>query len=116
MTTLPKALLLATCAALLPGVAAAQDSPHSFSGKVALYSEYEYRGISQTAEKPAVQLNLDYGHASGLYAGTFISNIKWLEEAAAAGGFSSDANFEWDIYLGYKTEVANGVTLDVALR
>jgi uncharacterized protein (TIGR02001 family) len=113
MTTLPKALLLATAAAILPGVAAAQDSPHSFSGKVALYTEYEYRGISQTAEKPAVQLNLDYGHASGFYAGTFISNIKWLKEAAAAGGFSSDANFEWDIYLGYKAEVAKGVTLDV---
>ena len=112
MTTLPKAFLLAA-ASLLPGMAAAQDSPHAFTGKVALYSEYEYRGISQTAEKPALQLSLDYGHASGFYAGTFITNIKWLKEAAEAGGFSSNANIEWDVYLGYKTEIAQGVTLDV---
>lgn len=113
MRTLPKALLLAAAASVLPGVAIAQDSPHSFTGKVALYSEYEYRGISQTAEKPAVQLNLDYGHASGFYAGTFISNIKWLKEAAEVGGFSSNANIEWDIYLGFKKEIVKDVTLDV---
>jgi hypothetical protein len=51
-------------------------------GKVALYSEYEYRGISQTSEKPALQLNLDYAHASGFYLGTFLTNIKWLKDAA----------------------------------
>jgi uncharacterized protein (TIGR02001 family) len=113
MRTLPKALLLAAATSVLPGVAIAQDSPHSFTGKVALYSEYEYRGISQTAEKPAVQLNLDYGHASGFYAGTFISNIKWLKEAAEVGGFSSNANIEWDIYLGFKKEIVKDVTLDV---
>jgi uncharacterized protein (TIGR02001 family) len=113
MRTLPKAFLLAAATSILPGVAVAQDSPHSFTGKVALYSEYEYRGISQTAEKPAVQLNLDYGHASGFYAGTFISNIKWLKEAANVGGFSSNANIEWDIYLGFKKEIVKDVTLDV---
>ena len=112
MTTLPKAFLLAA-ASILPGVAAAQDSPHTFTGKVALYSEYEYRGISQTSEKPAVQLNLDYGHASGFYAGTFVSNIKWLKDAAEVGGFSSNAKIEWDIYLGFKKEIVKDVTLDV---
>jgi uncharacterized protein (TIGR02001 family) len=113
MTTLPKALLLAAVATIIPGMAAAQDSAHSFSGKVSLYSEYEYRGISQTAEKPALQLNLDYGHASGFYAGTFLSNIKWLEEAAQASGFSSNARIEWDLFVGYRRELANGLTLDV---
>lgn len=113
MRTLPKALLLAAAASTLSGVAVAQDSPHSFTGKVALYSEYEYRGISQTSEKPALQLNLDYGHASGFYAGTFITNIKWLKDAAEVGGFSSNAKIEWDIYLGFKKEIVKDVTLDV---
>ncbi len=99
--------------AAFPGIAMAADSPHSFTGKVALYSEYEYRGISQTSEKPALQLNLDYAHASGFYAGTFISNIKWLKDAAEAGGFSTDAKIEWDIYAGYKFEVVKDWTLDV---
>jgi uncharacterized protein (TIGR02001 family) len=113
MRLLPQALLLAGAAAIAPGVALAQDRPHSFSGKVGLYSEYEYRGISQTAERPAVQLNLDYEHASGFYAGTFLSNIRWLKVAAEESGFSSSANIEWDLYLGYRREIAKDVTVDV---
>lgn len=122
MTLLPKVLALAV--ALASRAAFAQTAPapapaapptpeHSFTGKVALYSEYEYRGISQTSEKPAVQLNLDYAHSSGLYAGTFLSNIKWLKDTAEAGGFDTDAKIEWDLYGGYKFEVVKDVTLDV---
>ena len=96
------------------GTAFAADTPtHSFTGKVALYTEYEYRGISQTSEKPALQLNLDYAHASGLYVGTFLSNIKWLKDTAEVNGFCTSANVEWDIYGGYKFEVVKDVTLDV---
>ena len=121
MQKLPKVLLLAGLAGVpfLSGVARAEDAPaaetpeHSFTGKVALYSEYEYRGISQTSEKPALQLNLDYAHKSGLYVGTFLSNIKWLKDTAEVGGFSTKANLEWDIYGGYKFEVVKDVTLDV---
>ena len=117
MKRLPHALLLAAGAALAPVMAQAQAaapaSPHSFTGKLGLYSEYEYRGISQTSEKPALQLNLDYGHASGFYVGTFVTNIKWLKDTADAGGFSTRANIEWDIYAGYKKEIAEGLTLDV---
>jgi uncharacterized protein (TIGR02001 family) len=122
MTLLPKVLALAV--ALASGAAFAQTAPapapaapptpeHSFTGKVALYSEYEYRGISQTSEKPAVQLNLDYAHSSGLYAGTFLSNIKWLKDTAEVGGFDTDAKIEWDLYGGYKFEVVKDVTLDI---
>ena len=111
MTTLPKAILLA--AAIIPGVALAQDSPHSFTGKVALYSEYEYRGISQTSEKPAVQLTLDYAHASGFYVGTFVSNIKWLKDTGDVLGDPMSANIEWDIYGGYKWGFAPDWTLDL---
>ena len=116
MHKLPKTLLLAASASaiILPSVARADDTPeNSFTGKVALYSEYEYRGISQTSEKPAVQLNLDYANKSGLYVGTFLSNIKWLKDAAEAGGFSTGADVEWDIYGGYRFEVVKDVTLDV---
>ena len=123
MLKLPKVLLLAGVfgLSLTVGIARAQapapappETPeHSFTGKVALYSEYEYRGISQTSEKPAVQLNLDYAHKSGLYIGTFLSNIKWLKDIAEVNGFNTSANLEWDIYAGYKFEVMKDVTLDV---
>jgi len=128
MQKLPKALLLAGFTGLLgfQGAAFAQTPPapapapapeptpeHSFTGKVALYSEYEYRGISQTSEKPAGQLNLDYAHSSGLYIGTFVSNIKWLKDTAEVNGFTTSANIEWDIYGGYKFEVVKDWTLDL---
>ena len=95
----------------MPRIAAPAPSP--FTAKVGLFSEYEYRGISQTSEKPALQLNLDYAHASGFYIGTFLSNIKWLKDTAEVNGFSSNANIEWDIYGGYKWEFIKDWTLDV---
>lgn len=115
MQKLPKVLLLAGLAGLpfASGVAHAADGPHSFTGKVALYSEYEYRGISQTSEKPALQLTLDYGHSSGFYIGTFLTNIKWLKDTGDVLGDPMSANLEWDIYAGYKFEVVKDVTLDI---
>jgi len=94
--------------------ARAEETPeHSFTGKVGLWSEYEYRGIAQSSENPALQLNLDYAHKSGIYIGTFLSNIKWLKDTADVNGFSTDARVEWDIYGGYKFEVVKDWTLDV---
>jgi uncharacterized protein (TIGR02001 family) len=108
-------LALLSGALVLSNLAARADEPpeHSFTGKVAVYSEYEYRGISQTSEKPALQLNLDYAHKSGLYIGTFLSNIKWLKDIAEVAGTSTRANIEWDIYAGYKFEVVKDWTLDL---
>ena len=110
MLTGNQALAQATPA---PAAAAEPTPEHTIVPKVSFYSEYEYRGISQTAEKPALQFNLDYAHSSGFYLGTFVTNIKWLKEAAKAGGFSTNANIEWDIFGGYKFEIVKDVTLDV---
>ena len=113
MTKLPQVALAAATLLASAGASAQAAPEHTFTGKAALYSEYEYRGISQTSEKPALQLTLDYAHASGFYLGTFVTNIKWLEDAAEAGGFSTSAKIEWDVYGGYKFEVAKDVLLDV---
>lgn len=115
MRKLPKSLAIAALATLplASGLAAAADSPHTFTGKVALYSEYEYRGLAQTDEKPALQLTLDYAHASGFYVGTFLTNIKWLKITGDVLGTPIDGDIELDIYGGYKWGLANGVTLDV---
>lgn len=93
--------------------AAPAEPENTLVSKISVYSEYEYRGIAQTAEKPALQFNLDYTHTSGFYLGTFITNIKWLKEAAKVGGFSTNANLEVDIFGGYKFEIVKDITLDV---
>lgn len=91
-------------APMAPAAPAAAD-PLSFN--LSLTSDYRYRGISQTRLKPALQGGLDYAHASGFYVGAWASTIKWIKDA---GG---NADVELDLYGGYKTEVAPGLTLDV---
>ena len=81
--------------------------PLSFN--VSLTTDYRYRGISQTRLKPALQGGADYAFDSGFYVGTWLSTIKWIKDA---GG---DAPVEWDIYGGYKTEIAKGISIDVGL-
>jgi uncharacterized protein (TIGR02001 family) len=128
ISTLSAALALAIVAA--PAAQAQATSDHSFTGKVTLITEYEYRGLAQTQEKPAVQLNLDYAHKSGFYAGAFLTNISWIKETQKAfqeiyndirrangGGtpptVSGKGSVELDLFAGYKAELAKDLTLDV---
>lgn len=87
--------------------AAAPAAADPLSFNLSVISDYRYRGISQTRLKPALQGGVDYAHASGFYVGAWASTIKWIKDA---GG---DADVELDVYGGYKTEVAPGLTLDV---
>ncbi|MEO8058689.1 MAG: TorF family putative porin [Burkholderiales bacterium] len=91
----------------LPTIAHAEDSPLSFN--VGVFSDYRYRGISQTRLKPAVQAGVDYSIPGGFYVGAWASNIQWIKDA---GG---DANVEVDLYGGYKGEIAKDVSLDVGV-
>ena len=75
--------------------AAAPASDWTVTGNVGLFSDYRYRGISQTDKKPALQGGFDIGHSSGLYIGNWNSNI----DSAQYNG----ANLEMDFYGGYKT-------------
>ncbi len=104
----------------LPSVAMAQAaapaaaaSPHTFTGNVGLFSDYRFRGISQTFGKPAVQGGFDYANASGFYLGTWASNVYAGSNAAGAGVNYNNGNMEWDFYGGFKRETAGGVGFDI---
>jgi uncharacterized protein (TIGR02001 family) len=102
--------ILAVAAALgftaLPSVSFAQDaSPLSFN--VGAFTDYRYRGISQTRLKPAIQAGVDYAAPAGWYVGAWGSNIKWIKDG---GG---DAGIEIDFYGGYKGEIQKDFTYDV---
>ena len=104
-------LILATLAAAMAlGALPAQAQEASpFSFNASLTSDYRYRGISQTRLKPALQGGVDYAHSSGFYLGVWASTIKWIKDG---GG---DADVEIDVYGGYKTEIAPGLTMDIGL-
>jgi uncharacterized protein (TIGR02001 family) len=74
---------------------AAPASPHTFAGNIGWFSQYIFRGLTQTDEKPAVQGGFDYsynfGPATG-YLGTWGSNISWLVDSAqySSSGLEND--------------------------
>jgi len=90
-------------AALGSGLAQAQTpaSPHTFSGNVGLYSQYIFRGLTQTNADPAIQGGFDYSHSSGFYLGTWASNISWLTDSSSVTGYTS-SSMEWDFYGGFR--------------
>ena len=97
-------------AALGAGAAAsAQESPHTLTASVGLYSQYVFRGLTQSNEDPAIQGGADYSHASGFYAGTWLSNVSWFSDTNAGNGNS----LEWDLYGGFRKSWDNGFSGDV---
>ena len=53
----------------------------SFSGSVALTSDYRFRGMTQTQNDPAIQGTFTLAHSSGLYASVFASNTDFGNDA-----------------------------------
>jgi uncharacterized protein (TIGR02001 family) len=91
--------------AMLALVATASAAQAEITGNLNLTSDYRFRGISQTKNGAAVQGGLDYAHKSGVYAGTWHSNV-------ASEFYSSGSGIESDIYAGVKRSFGS-VTVDV---
>src|SRR5688500_17951677 len=86
-----------TVQAQTPAAAPAAPEPQpdwTFTGNAGIFSDYRFRGISQTNRKPAFQGGFDVAHASGFYAGNWNSNVD--------SAFYNGANLEMDFYGGYK--------------
>ena len=79
-----------------------------FSGTATVTSDYDYRGISQTATDPALQGSLDYSHESGFYASAWGSSLDW--------GRGSDTHVEIDYFAGFSREFGDsGVNWDLGV-
>ena len=67
-----KSIVIATAVAavLTSGVASAE-----LSANAAIASNYIWRGVTQTDDQAAGQGGIDWGYDSGLYAGTWVSNV-----------------------------------------
>ena len=98
-TKLALAALLAVGS--IPALAAdAAPAPDwTFTGNAGLFTDYRFRGISQTNKKPAFQGGFDLGHSSGFYVGNWNSNVDSL--------FYNGANIEMDFYGGFKGAVGD---------
>lgn len=82
--------------------------PVTVSGSVGLVSDYRFRGVSQTDKGMAVQGGITVTHESGLYAGTWASNL-------SGWGTFGGSNMELDLFAGYAVPLGDNATLDVGL-
>jgi uncharacterized protein (TIGR02001 family) len=95
-------------------------SDFTTSGSVGLFSQYIFRGLTQTDRDPAMQGNFDINHSSGLYLGMWGSNVSWPRDIYGAGQpetatyYKSGGNLELDIYGGFKSEIGKtGLGIDI---
>lgn len=91
-TKLAVVVALAVCS--LSAFGQAKKSDWSVTGNAALFSDYRFRGFTQTGYGPAFQGGFDVAHSSGFYAGNWNSNVEQ--------GLYNGASLEMDLYAGYK--------------
>jgi uncharacterized protein (TIGR02001 family) len=70
------------------------------SSTVTFTTDYDFRGISQTAKNPALSASVDYGWDSGFSVGAWASNLDF--------GDIADEKIELDVYGGYSKSFENG--------
>lgn len=109
-----KSLPLVCLAIFCSGAFAQASNPEAtstLSFNVGAVSDYRFRSIAQTSFNPAVQLGADFTHTSGVYAGIWASNVKWLKDYVGA----TDGSTEVDLYAGYKREIAPSLSFDIGM-
>lgn len=91
--------------ALFGGLLAAAAAAHAdVSSTWTVVSDYDFRGITQSAQDPAVQGSLDYAHDSGFYAGLWGSSIDFGP---------GDPNVELDLFTGFSHSLDSNFNYDV---
>lgn len=87
-----------TATSLLLVGAASPALADGLSGNATFLSDYAFRGVSQSAEQPAVQATLEAG-VDQFYAGLFGSNV--------SNKSYNDGNLEIDLYAGYRDSLGD---------
>lgn len=90
----------------------APEPDYTLSYNLGAVTDYRYRGISQSAVRPALQGGADFAHKSGLYVGTWASTITWIKDSSLPGA-EAKGPVEIDIYGGYKGALTDAVSFDV---
>lgn len=85
------------------------------SGSLSLTSDYIFRGISQSNQRPALQGGVELSAAGGAYAGAWGSSISWLSDLSTTAAPVS-SSIELDAYAGYRGKLGDAVAFDVGAQ
>lgn len=91
-----------------PAAAPTPAPEFTVTGSVDVASQYRFRGISQSDNKPVVQGSITVTSVSGFYLATWGSS-------ASANNAVNIGGTEIDVYAGYSHTLKNGVTIDGGL-
>jgi uncharacterized protein (TIGR02001 family) len=89
----------------------APEPDYTLAYSAGVVTDYRFRGIAQTAFKPALQLTADFTHKSGFYLGAFGSNVNWIKDFNGA----TKGSYEVDLYGGYKGSITKELGFDLGL-
>ena len=96
---------LAALSLLALGAAAHAD----VTGTVTVVSDYDFRGITQTAQDPALQGSIDWTSDTGIYLGAWGSNVDFGDdvdvdiEVDLYGGIRGGEDITWDLGIIWYT-------------
>ena len=96
---------MASLLALATLAIAGLDARAQVSSTITLASDYDFRGITQTARDPALSASLDYSAPSGFYLGAWTSNVDF--------GPGTDADIEVDGLAGFRGKINDDTTYDL---
>jgi uncharacterized protein (TIGR02001 family) len=88
-------------------------SAGEFSATITGTTDYDFRGVTQSAQNPAIQGSVDFAADSGFYAGIWSSNVDFGKgdpniEVDYYGGWSGGETYPWDVGITYYTYVNAG--------
>jgi uncharacterized protein (TIGR02001 family) len=89
------AAIVTACSVPFTVSAQAAAPEYTITGNAGLFSDYRFRGYTQTDYRPAFQGGIDFAHQSGFYLGNWNSNV--------SSQVFNGASLEMDFYGGYKT-------------
>jgi uncharacterized protein (TIGR02001 family) len=86
-------------------------SAAEFSATITGTTDYDFRGVTQTAQNPAIQGSVDFAADSGFYAGIWSSNVDFGKgdpnvEVDYYGGWGGGEDVTWDTGIVYYTYVS----------
>jgi len=105
-------LIAGSMLAAAPAFADDADAPSDFtvSGSAAITSQYRFRGIAQSDNKPAVQGAITLSHKSGFYVST------WGSSASAGNSPIDIGGTEIDVYGGWTGAIgSSGLSIDTGV-
>jgi uncharacterized protein (TIGR02001 family) len=89
----------------LGGLMYAAGAGAQLAGTLSVVSDYRFRGVSLSQQKPAAQASVDYDDPSGWYGGLFGSTVELAGQSATTG--------QGVAYLGVAVPIGGGFHWDV---